>query len=132
MEIRITLDEEDEFDPVDPGGAISIVSNGQAISARYVYLDSWLEALITGLKEIEAGRAANVDLIEEPDPLEFDPLNGGLKITYRNTTVMVKSIDEFREALRKAAKDFLDQMKPYERTENNQLLNSIRTFIQSE
>ena len=54
-EVRIVFDE-NGLDRVDPSGQISIIADDEAISAAYVYLDSWLDALITGLRAVEAGR----------------------------------------------------------------------------
>src|SRR5258708_7920885 len=126
-EVRIVFDE-DGLDRVDPSGQISIIADDEAISAAYVYLDSWLDALITGLRAVEAGRSADIDLVEEPDPLIFQPQNGGLRITYRDKTLTLKSINEFHQALREAAKDFVDTLTPHQGTTGNQLLDSIRNF----
>lgn len=128
MNIRIVLDKEDGVDSLDPSGEILISDGRSLISEKHAYLDSWLDALIAGLKEVEAGKSASMDLVEEPYPLQFEPQNGGINITYRNTTVSLESIDEFRRVLRNAAQSFLDKVNPTERATENGLLDSIRNF----
>ena len=128
LKIQIIVEEDGGVDPIEPSGEILISDGGVRISERYVYLDSWLDALITGLKEVEAGKSATVDLVEEPDPLLFQPQNGGLTLTYRDTTISVNSVDEFRQALRSASVDFLRKLDVAEEDGESELLKSIRKF----
>ncbi|MGH9967447.1 MAG: hypothetical protein ACREBG_06390 [Pyrinomonadaceae bacterium] len=128
MKIRIVLDEEDGIDSLDPSGEILISDGRSLISEKHTYLDSWLDALIEGLKEIQAGKRASIDLVEEADPLVFEPQNGGVRLTYGNTTVSVDSIEEFHRALRSATEDFLNRVNSAEEASENVLLDSIRRF----
>lgn len=83
--------------------------------------------LVTGLKEVEAGKSASVDLVEEPDPLMLQAQNGGIKLTYQGTSISVDSLDEFRRTLRGASADFLRKLDAADQGEP-ELLNSIRKF----
>jgi hypothetical protein len=128
LKIQVIVEEGGGVDPINPSGEI-VISDGEVrISERCVYLDSWLDALITGLKEVEAGKSASVDLVEEPDSLLLEPQNGGLKLTYRDTTIAVNSIDEFRQALKSASVDFLRKLDAAEEDGESELLKSIRKF----
>jgi len=126
--IQVSVEEEGRVDRMDPSGEILISDGGVRIWEKHVYLDSWLDALITGLKEVEAGKSVSVDLVEEPDPLMLQPENGGIKVTYRDTTVSVDSIDEFRRTLRNASMDFLRKWEAVDKVGETELSNSIRKF----
>ena len=82
----------------------------------------------SGLREVEAGKSTSLDLVEEPDSLTFQPQNGGIKLTYRDTTVSVDSIDEFRRTLRSASLDFLRKLDAAGNDGETELRNSIREF----
>lgn len=125
MQIRFILDEQHGIDPVDPSGSIEITDGHNLISEKYVYLDSWLDALITGLKTVEDGKSVTVDLVEEPDQLTFEPHNGGLKMQYRESRLMFKSVRDFEAILRTALNDFLNQARPA----NSPIVHSIRKFV---
>jgi hypothetical protein len=127
LKIQVVFEEEG-IDPIDPSGEILISDGGVRIWEKHVYLDSWLDALITGLKEVEAGKSASLDLVEEPDPLMLQPQNGGIKLTYRDTTVSVDSIDEFRWTLRSASVAFLRKLEAAGKDCETELRNSIREF----
>src|SRR5215207_2815751 len=109
MMLKIKLEFEAEgFDPMNPIGEIEITDGTNKIWEEHAYLDSWLEALIKGLKEVEAARNVSLDLVEEPNPLVLQPENGGMKLTYGETTLYVKSIADFRRTLTTVIMDFLD------------------------
>jgi hypothetical protein len=131
LKIQVVFEEEDGLDPIDPSGEILISDGRVRIWQKHAYLDSWLDALIRGLREVEAGKSTSVDLVEEPDPLMLQPQNGGIKLTYRDTTVSVDSIDEFRRALRSATEDFLGKLDAADKDGETELLNSIRKFSKS-
>jgi hypothetical protein len=127
LKIQVVFEEEG-IDPIDPSGEILISDGGVRIWEKHVYLDSWLDALITGVKEVEAGKRVSLDLVEEPDPLMFEPEGGGIKLTYRDTTVSVDSIDEFRRTLRSASVGFLRKLEAAGKDYETELRNSIREF----
>ena len=131
LEIKLVFEAE-EFDPENPTGDIQITDGTNTIWQEHVYLDSWLDALISGLKEVEAGRSVSVDLVEEPDPLVLQPEHGGMKLTYAETTLYVNSIADFRQTLTRAGIDFLDQLHTVDEATDTELLNTIRTFVKNE
>lgn len=128
IKIRIVLEEDAELDPIDPSGEILISDGMSRIWQKDAYLDSWLNALIEGLSQVEAGKTATIDLVEEPDPLVVQPQNGGIKLTFREASVSVDRIDEFRLALGNAVVDFLSKFDIADRDGETELLKSIRKF----
>ena len=133
LKIQVSFEKEGGVDPIDPSGEILISDEGGVrIWEKHVYLDSWLDALITGLKEVEAGKSASIDLVEEPVPIMIQPQNGGIKLTYRDTTVSVGSIEEFRRTLRSASVDFLRKWDAAGKAGETELLNSIRRFSKAD
>ncbi len=128
MNIKVALDETTGVDSLDPSGEIVITDGRSFISEKHAYLDSWLNALIEGLKEVESGKTASIDLVEEPYPLIFEPTNGGIRITYQGTALSLERIKEFREALRSAAQQFLNQAEAAGQAPESELITSIRQF----
>ncbi|HBB35192.1 MAG TPA: hypothetical protein DDZ80_03500 [Cyanobacteria bacterium UBA8803] len=129
MKIEWTLYEEEGIDPIDPVGDITVTNGQTTIQVEATYLDSWFDALITGIKGVQTGSKVTVEIVEEPDLLRFEPSNGGVKISYKNTAIVVSRIDEFIQALKLAAKDFLLRLDQIKGCECNNLLNLIRDFL---
>lgn len=130
LKIQVVFETEG-FDPRDPTGEILISDGPNRIWQEHAYLDSWLDGLIRGLQEVEAGRSVSVDLVEEPDPLMLQPQDGGMKLIYDDTTVSVSSVDEFRRTLKSASMDFLDKLHIADEASDTELLNSIRKFVRT-
>jgi hypothetical protein len=85
--------------------------------------------LITGIKKIQSGINVSLEIAEEPDILKFEPLNGRVKISYRNQAIVVSRIDEFIQALKLAANDFLLKLDQLQGFDGNKLLSVIRDFL---
>ena len=65
------------------------------LQERQTYIDSWLDALITGLQAVQVGKAIQVDILEEPDPLVFEPVEKGVWLSYRAMAIEVESVEAF-------------------------------------
>ena len=100
-----------------------------SLGERDTYLDSWLDALITGLKAVQAGQRARIDIPEEPEPLVFEPVGKRVRIAYRTMTLEAESIEELHSALRLAAQEFLQTLAAVEGGDSTTLLSSIRDFV---
>lgn len=129
MKIEWKLDEQDGLDPIDTLGNITVTDGERTIQEESTYLDSWFDALITGLKGVQAGKSLTVEIVEEPEPLIFKPDRFGLQISYQNQSIYVNKVDEFIQTLKRAAKDFLLRVDQMTGAERNQLLNLIRDFV---
>lgn len=122
MRIKWKLDEE-EIALEELVGDISIAHGEAVISEPGTYIDSWLEALALGLEGIRDGKRLSVEIVEEPDPLIFDPQEGGVRLSYQNASIFVESIDEFSRCLQEAIEGFLSQLNKIEKLDSHELLN---------
>jgi len=84
MQIVWRLDVEEPIDPENLLGDITLTDGQMSLGERDTYLDSWLDALIIGLKAVQAGQRVGIDIPEEPEPLVFEPLGKRVRISYRN------------------------------------------------
>ncbi|MBC6420638.1 MAG: hypothetical protein GDA43_00935 [Hormoscilla sp. SP5CHS1] len=132
IDIKWTLDEEEGIDPIDPLGDITLTDGRTSLSVESTYLDSWFSALITGIKAVKSGHRATVEVAEEPDILIFEPWESGMLLSYQNSALRVKQIEEFLEIFRHAAHQFLSQVDNQTGCDRNPLLNLIRDFLEAE
>ncbi|MFB2875596.1 hypothetical protein [Floridanema aerugineum] len=132
MQIAITLDKSEKIDPIDPIGDITITNNTTTITEKSTYLDSWFDALITGLKAVKQGKNIAVEIVEEPEPIVFEPWQEGMRISYRDKYILISHISEFATALKIAANDFLNKLDYQSDFDYNDLLQVIRDFVNDE
>lgn len=132
MQIVVTLDESEKIDPIDPIGDIAITDNTTTILEKSTYLDSWFDALITGLKTVKQGKNIAVEIVEEPEPIMFEPWLEGMRIYYRKQSISISQISEFTTALKLAANDFLNKLDRHTGVELNNLLEVIRDFANNQ
>ena len=132
MQIAINLDESEKIDPIDPIGDITIINNTTTITEKSTYLDSWFDALITGLKAVKQGKDITVEIVEEPEPIVFEPWEEGMRISYRDKYISISQISEFTTALKIAANDFLNKLDSQVEFDSNDLLQVIRHFVNNE
>ena len=129
MKIVWRLDEEMPLDPESLLGDI-ILSNGDTVlQEQQTYIDSWLDALITGLQAVQVGKAIQVEILEEPDPLVFEPVERGVRLSYRAMTIEVKSVEALHSALLLTATAFLQKLARVKGWERNTLLHGIGDFV---
>jgi hypothetical protein len=129
MKIAWRLDEEIPLDPENLLGDITLSNGDTVLQERQTYLDSWLDALITGLQAVQGGKAIRVDIPEEPEPLVFEPVEKGVRLSYRAMAIEVESVEAFHCALLLAATTFLQTLAGVEGWERNALLHGIRDFV---
>jgi len=129
MKIAWRLDEEMPLDPEHLLGDITLSHGDTVLQERQTYLDSWLDALITGLQAVQGGKAIRVDIPEEPDPLVFELVEKGVRLSYRAMGIEVESVKALHCALLLAATAFLQRLAGVDGWERNALLHSIRNFV---
>ena len=107
MKIEILLDTIDPNDPlaIDPVGTITLIAGQDILSEPYVYLDSWLNALKEGCAKMAVVDRAEIDLIEERDPLVFQRTDGEIRISFKEKFVAAKNIEEIDVAVTAALKE---------------------------
>ena len=129
MKIVWRLDEEMPLDPENLLGDITLSHGDIVLQERQTYIDSWLDALITGLQAVQAGKAICVDIVEEPAPLVFEPVERGVRLSYRAMAIEVKSLEALHSALLLTASAFLQKLARVKGWERNTLLHNIRDFV---
>lgn len=129
MKIVVTLDESEKIDPIDPIGDILITDDTTTIREESTYLDSWFDALITGLKTIKQGKSIAVEIAEEPELIVFEPWQEGMRISYGDRTLSISQIYDLTTALKLAASDFLNKLDCQSEFDSNDLLQVIRDFV---
>jgi hypothetical protein len=132
MKIEWHLDMGEALDPDNLLGDITLSDAQTRLEERDTYIDSWLEALITGLQAVQAGQSISVDIPEEPAPLAFIPVGKGVHIAYRTSVLNVESLEELRRAVCIAAEVLLRQVAAVQGGESNPPINSIRDFVGKE
>jgi hypothetical protein len=100
MEIRFDLEPVDATDPndIDPVGTIVLIEGAQRLDEQYVYLDSWLAALLEGAEGLAERDRVEVDLIEEPQPLIFERKQEAVSISFKGKSITVQSAEAVRVA----------------------------------
>lgn len=108
MNLQWQLDEEEGRLKADNlMGFITIGSGDGLIEEHDIYLDSWLLALIDGLKGVEAGKQTPVQIEEELYPLLFEPEGAGFQITFQAATVTIPNTAEFKKLLFSTCREFM-------------------------
>lgn len=111
MNLQWQLDEEEGRLKADNLlGYISIGSGDGLIEEHDIYLDSWLVALVNGVKGMEAGKQTAVQIEEELYPLQFEPEGEGFQITYQAATVTIPSTAAFRKLLHSTCREFMQDV----------------------
>ena len=129
MQIVWRLDEEMPLDPESLLGDIILSDGDTVLQEQQTYSDSWLDALITGLQAVQVGKAIRVEILEEPDPLVFEPVERGVRLSYRAMAIEVKSVEALHSALLLTATAFLQKLAGVKGWERNTLLHGIRDFV---
>jgi hypothetical protein len=130
IEIKVAFDE--AIDPIDPLGNIIITDGKKTIQEEDTYIDSWIDALITGLKNLQEGKNAAVDLVEEPEPILFESQQSGVRISYGDRSVFSRDLAEFSDALKQVAREFLDKINYQRDSDHNELLKLIGDFVKNQ
>lgn len=129
MKIVWNLDAEEPLDLENLVGDIVIHAADTTLAERETYIDSWLDALITGLHAVQTEQSVRVDLPEEPLPLVVEPCAQGVRIAYGAMVINVESLEEFHDALRLAVQTFLQKLSTVEGWEKHPLCSGIRDFV---
>lgn len=132
MKITWTLYEEDGLDAEDPLGSIEITEgDGDGIRQAATYIDSWFQALLQGARSLSAGEEESIEMLEEPDPLEFSVEGSRLKIRHDQSALDCDLIEAMEE-IRKEAGRFLLQMQTLDGWESNPTLQELDRVLSGE
>lgn len=109
--IRVLIDETHLEGVDDLLGEIRICAGGQCIEEQWVYLDSWLAALIEGSRAVQAQNRTSMEILEEPDHLFFDLTREGLEVRYKQQKAIFPSLSTFRECVAQSSREFLAKLR---------------------
>jgi len=106
-----------EWDPFTVLGEVELVDSvGGAVRDQCVMLDAWLVALAEGLLAIREGRAESIDLIDEPEPLEFLIQDNIRMLQWQEQRVIIEdlsaSCDDLAGKMRELAFDLASRPEP--------------------
>lgn len=110
-------------------GTISLTHENGIIEEHDVFLDSWFAALIEGLLAAEEGKWGPVEIEEESQPLVFEPLYEGFRISYGSDSVAVPSTAELRKILTQTGIHFFDEADGKVPTRGDDPLDIIYRFL---
>ena len=109
-----------------------IISNAHSkLSDKSTYLDSWFDVLIDGYQALKSNKKLTLEILEEPNPITFEPILNGFKITYGKQKLSFNSLKEFDQSLLTSAQDFLRQLEQ-DNLSNFFLLNKIANFTDNQ
>jgi len=129
MKIIAVHDPEDsQLDPIEPLGSISIQNQrGSELSDDCIWLDEWFEGLLSTLQG-DGSEVRRIGLACEPDPLIWEPNNTGAILRYKNMELLIPSLTEFEEALRRAIIDFTEPYTSHRNWVRNGRLPTMREW----
>jgi hypothetical protein len=129
MDITWKLYESEGIDAGNPLGTISVTDDdGAVITQEAVYLDTWFEALLAGLRGMVAGEEESLQLVEEPDPLEFRLEDERLVLT-QDVFVVRLNLREAIDEIRSESLDFLRRMQQIPGWDRNTTLLNVQKLL---
>jgi hypothetical protein len=129
MTLKCIFDVETGLDGTDPLGSLIISDERSRIVIEPTFFDSWLVSLIGALPRLRAPGRVNVEIDEEPYPIEVEVAVGGhLVISYRGQKALAENVREFESALRTAVSAFLAAIESTPTAWQNRDIDPIRRF----
>ena len=131
--IEWKLDDEYELDGDDPLGEVRISGEEGCIVESCTYLDSFLEALINGISQIDnSNQKISVDPMVEPDNIDLEYIDNVLRISYGSQCAFIHDLKQMKNALTKAVRrlvEKIDDLTDQKSKERRQLL-FLRQYLQ--
>lgn len=129
MNIAWTFDK-DTISGIDPLGDLVITGDDErSVLVKCVYLDSWFEAMIQGFRSMSEKEKAAIEIVEEPEPLLFERIGTGLRLTYERNSIVINDMQQAVQELRSACKKFLVATVSKPDADKNDILKRIDEFI---
>jgi hypothetical protein len=131
LTIKLHLDEDCGIDEIDVLGDLIISDNHSTIAVNTTYLDSWLAELIDAADRLPKEGHVDVAAPEEPVPIRLEMgSDNRVRLSYKEQLVVADSMNDFRTALKAAAKSLLDSVDNLPRSRENKILDPIRRYYQ--
>lgn len=129
MNLQWHLDEEEGPLKADNlMGYITLGSGDGLIEEHDIYLDSWMLALVDGLKGVESGKRTPVQIEEELYPLLFEPEGQGFVVSFQAASVTIPDTAAFRKLLDTTCREFLREVFGRLETPRNETLMCLYDF----
>jgi len=116
VKIVVTLEEQIALDADEALGEIELIGDdGGSISRGNAWLDAWLSAILDGLEGFLAGeKEQRIEIMAETQPLVVRPYRRGLRVTFRDETVEVRDVEQFRTELKSAVRGVVARLEEHE------------------
>jgi hypothetical protein len=98
-------------DSLDPLGTMTLYEGAASFRVQTVFLDSWFEGIASGLQRLRVESSAEVDLGDEPYLLSFQRQDGGVLMSYRDSSLLVSDFSEFVRTIAAAGSKFIQQLR---------------------
>ncbi len=126
MRITWLLYDSEGIDPENPLGLITITDEaGGEIKQEATYLDTWILALLKGVRMLRRGASETIESTEGPDPLELRLESGRVVITNGLRSVNAGSIESVEASIKEEARRFLSLLKSHDSWKGNESLAEI-------
>ena len=132
MKIDWHFDNED-WDPYTLLGKITITGDYEAaIHDGCTILDRWMVGLSEGLKSLSKGISAEVDLVDEPDPLRFIAGDKKYEIHYKKMNVAFTDIAEATKVLNEEIHKFIQELLLHPEPRDETVIYELRGVLKNE
>jgi hypothetical protein len=110
--IDYELDKEDGIDIENLLGNFTIAYDEGSIQFDSTYVDSILEILLSGFRQLKRQNKVILDLVEEPGELELEIVGDNISIAYQQHVVLVEKITFLRD-LKKSTDNLLKEIEDF-------------------
>jgi len=132
MKIHWHFDDE-EWDPYTLLGEITIIGDYEtSIRDGCTILDRWMVGLSEGLKSLSKGISAEVDLVDEPDPLFFVAGDKTYEIHYKKMEITFTDIAQATKALNAEIYKFIQELLLHPEPRDEYVINELRDILKGE
>lgn len=126
MKINWNWDTDSVWDHFTLLGSIKLTDEtGHQIIDKCTLIDSWVPALLDGLNKLEHNNESNIDLIVEPDPLEFLLRDNAKIIKYGSSEIVVSDCKEAINQLVKVCVSVLSDIEEHNGVKDNEAIKVI-------
>jgi len=130
MKIDWQFADEGEWDPYTLLGRITITGDHETcISDNCTILDRWLVGLSGGLQSLSKGISAEIDLVDEPDPLRFLATDQGYEIHYRDAILIFTDITQATRELGEEVQKFIQALRIHPEPRDETVITELSNVL---
>ena len=128
MKINHKIFIEDDFHPMDILGEIELSDSKSKIIDSCIFLDSFFCSLVQGFIAVKRGNNVIIDLLDEPDTIEFLISEKSIRINYMNQFI-ITDIISLEDELKRSVASLLDELKGYDEIDTLFYVKVFRDFL---